>query len=187
MKIKISFMTMFFSLSFLFFLLSATSCNPDYSPCTDPGKCKELSASNTVKAVRTLDDYPDFKEEDFTELDPDLSFDQAKKAVDFYAHPDWGVDIKAFICTRQGQSLVVHNPNKPDLDYYTSPTFAIYWFKDGKPIRGRRSNRIECVCKGEFAAIVLHKPTKRGVGIAFKRGIACLVENQTTVSDDDDQ
>ncbi len=94
-----------------------------------------------------------------------LSLEEAIKSIEFEAHPDWKVAIKATSCVRGGQSLLVYNPEEPDPNFYDPRRFVVYWFKDGRPIRG--TNRLSCVCRGKYTAVVILKSTGNGVGSTF--------------------
>ncbi len=111
----------------------------------------------------------------------DYTFAEALKSIDPDVHPDWAMDIKSFTCIRNGQTLLVYNPKDPDLNFYGTREFAVYWFKDERPIRG--TNRIDCVCKGRFAAIVIHRGTQHAVGIAFHTGRACYADEVSVAND----
>jgi len=188
MKPKSSFLAMFFSLSVLLLLFSACPPDPDIAT-PKPGQLFDQSSGDSIKPVRGLDHFSEFEgplgyeDDEYTELEPSLNLSEAMKSVDFSVHPDWQVAIKGFTCIRSGKSLVVYNPSRPDLNFYNSSRFAVYWFKDGRPIKG--THRIECVCKGEFAAIVIYKPSNRGVGFAFYEGRACAADQLETVLNTD--
>ena len=188
MKPKSFFLMIFFSLSVFMLLFSACEPEPDIAT-PKPGQLIDQSSEITTKSVRdkkyfsAFEDVLEYENDDYTELEPSLSFSDAMKRIDFSVHPDWQVAIKGFTCIRNGKSLVVYNPRRPDLDFYNFSRFAVYWFKDGKPIKG--THRTECVCKGEFAAIVIYKPTNRGIGIAFYEGRACAADQLKTIPDID--
>lgn len=74
------------------------------------------------------------------------------------------VAISGFTCEEKGEWLLVYNPNDPNLNFYGSGEFAIRWFKDGIPFEG--TNRLDCVCRGRYSAMVRHIPSQRHVGIA---------------------
>ena len=105
-----------------------------------------------------------------------MSYAEALESIDPDAHPDWGVAIKSFTCIRNGMSLLVYNPYNSGLDFYNSDRFLVLWFKDGKPVRSNQI-RLECVCKGKYAVIVLNKATKQGIGIAFHSVRACYADD----------
>ncbi len=81
------------------------------------------------------------------------------------------VAIKAFTCINRGQSLLVYNPLNPDLDYFGSREYGVYWFKNYGPVKG--TNRLECVCTGQYAVVVINRITGKSVGFATYSAQAC--------------
>ena len=113
MKTKISFLTVFVTLSFFTFLFSSF-------------------------------------EKGENDLDPKLRL---------------GIDIQAFPCVNGGETLVVYNPNDPDLNFYNSKEYQVMWLRAGE-LAGT-STSLQCICKGKYAVIVLNRLTQTGVGKAF--------------------
>lgn len=108
----------------------------------------------------------------------DLNFENLEDAletIDPDAHPDWGVAIKSFTCINRGETLLVYNPNHPDPRFYESRTFEVFWFKDGRPVRGNRV-QLDCVCKGKYTVVVINRQTNKGVGFASHNVRACLAD-----------
>lgn len=119
-----------------------------------------------------------------TDTLPDMALDEALASLEFAEHPNLRVAIKTFRCRQQGTTLVVHNPSEPDLRYFDSRRFKVYWFKDGQPVRSR-SIQLDCVCKGDYAAIVMHTTTQQAVGIAYYNARACFtIENSVNSGSD---
>jgi len=149
---------------------------------------------NTASSIQAFDDTA----ESVDELPPDIvtnvendpitdlnSLTEALQSIDFEEHANWGIDIKAFACTRSGHSLVVHNPNSPDLDFYDSRRYGVYWFKDGRPLVRSTKTRLECVCKGIYTAIVMYRGTQTAVGMASIGVGRCLPDTGTSVANPD--
>ncbi len=116
----------------------------------------------------------------------DITLPEVLERLSLDVDSRWGVDIKAFACVRRGHTLIAHNPNHPSLDFYDSRRFLTLWFKDNRPMRSN-GIRIECVCRGKYAAVVLNKATQQGVGIAFYSVGACSAdESPSTINNGTD-
>ena len=135
--------------------------------------------------VESVDDLSIEVSDDLEEI-PELTFnslEEAKEKIEFGLNPAWGIDILSFPCTRRGESLVVYNPNSTDLDFYSSRSYAIYWFKDGRRLVRNTKTQLDCVCKGNYTVIVLNRRTLTAVGIAsFGVGFCHPIENAVGVT-----
>lgn len=121
-----------------------------------------LAISSNDGQEETFDDFADTG----NSIDADFnSLTNAMASLEFVKYPDWDVSIKNYTCFNDSETLLVYNADRHNLDFYNSERFQVLWFKNGKPIRG--SNRLECVCRGEYAVIVILKATKKAIGIAF--------------------
>lgn len=176
MKTPIRFLTLIFLLSVLTILL--TSCEKIEIPEPGPEKFPPPTYrdENPPHIPPYLDD--DFSN-DGLESEVNMTFEEALERIDFETNSRWGVAIKAFPCIYGGKSLLVYNPNDPDLGFYDSSRFTIHWFKDSRPVRSDRV-RLDCVCKGSYAVIVINKLTQQGIGIAFHSVQACLANEVGT-------
>ena len=95
--------------------------------------------------------------------------------------PGLDVSIMATTCYNKGNSLFVYNAHDPDLDfYYSTGKFFILWYKDEIPIKG--SKRLDCVCRGEYAVMVIDMLTNKSVGMDFFTGGSCLAEEVKTTT-----
>ena len=112
----------------------------------------------------------------------DLTLSDALNKPD-EARPNWSVAIKATTCARRGETLLVYNPYKLNLNFYGSDRFTVSWFKDGRPVRGN-SIKLDCVCKGEYVAKVMHNATQREIGTASFSSRNCYIEAHETVLSD---
>ena len=180
MKTPIKFLSMIYTVA-LVSLILLSCAKEELVPVTasnefitQPAKDKSIE---TVPIFAALDNKFLYEQVPGT----DYTFAETLRSIDPDVHPDWAMDIKSFTCIRNGQTLLVYNPKDPDLNFYGTREFAVYWFKDERPIRG--TNQIDCVCKGRFAAIVIHRGTQHAVGIAFYTGRACYVDEVSVAND----
>lgn len=181
MKTPINLLTLIFSLSVLAIFLS--SCDGDDAVHNfNPNEVFEQSRDSS-KHIHFLDeDLIDFENIKDDKLDTELGITlaEALESIDPDVHPNWKVAIKAYTCIRNGQTLLVYNPNDSDLDFYNSSRFSIHWFKDSRPVRGNGVN-LECVCKGRYAVIVINRLTKQGIGIAYYSASACFTVQNSVI------
>ena len=64
--------------------------------------------------------------------------------------------------------------------YYSTGKFYILWYKDEIPIKG--SKRLDCVCRGEYAVLVIDMLINKSVGMDFFTGGSCLAEEVKTTT-----
>ncbi len=106
------------------------------------------------------------KDENQKQLPQLNTLEEAMESISFNELTVTAVAIKSYSCRGgTGRTLIAHNPHVQGLDFYDSCNYLVLWFKDGIPVRG--TYYLNCVCNGEYVAIVLNKKTKQGVGIAF--------------------
>jgi len=166
MKTRFNQLTIILSLSV--FTLILFSCEKD-DICLDP-----------VTDTRDNSDFteiPDF-EEDFDSIQKakllNAPFAKVMASIEFEIEPHWDVSIKSFTCRNKTKTLLVYNAHHPNLELYNSDRFLVLWFRDGKPIKG--TNRVECVCGGKHAVIVINRLSMQGIGIAYFTGASCSIE-----------
>jgi len=111
-------------------------------------------------------------------IEPYMTYEEAFNAD---RPPGLDVSIMADPCFNKGNSLFVYNAHDPDLDFYYSGKYHILWYKDEIPMKGVK--RLECVCRGEFAVLVIDMVTNQSVGMAFFTGGNCLAEEVKTTTD----
>jgi len=166
MKTKNSFlMSILFSSTFMFMFFS---CQKDEAVhLLDPGLVHAQSSQDANKAIRTIDDFSDFEisKETIEGLtsDPELA-----KALEKLSASDLSfgnVGIRSFACADGGETLLVYNPNDPNLNVYDSREYQVFWLRAGE-LAGTRA-RLQCICQGRYAVIVLNRINKVGIGKAF--------------------
>jgi hypothetical protein len=183
MKPQISFLAMIFSLSVLVYFLTTTiSCYPESFPAvpSNLNEIKEIPQNISEYSNPDVLPDPEIDWENVQGFDANISLAQAMKTLDPDARPDWKVAIKAFNCIRHRQTLLAYNPQSSDLDFYDSSRFLVLWFKNGEPTRG--TNRLLCVCKGKYIAIVVNRATNQGIGIAYYSTRACYRDEDSVVN-----
>ncbi len=150
----------------------------------DPAKVGDISGDSSKTVRYYEEDLIDFESILDEELDAEsgLTFGEALESIDPDVHPDWKVRIKSYRCPGNAQTLLVYNPGDQDLSFYGSRFFSVHWFKDGQPVRGN-SIKLDCVCKGRYAVIVVLKRTNQGIGIAFHTGRVCFADDTVKLQD----
>jgi hypothetical protein len=172
MKPKISFLTLIFSIS-VFTLILFSCAKEELLPLINTSKVftqpvideANLSASASVPFENK------FQKEQRSKITTTLS--ETLESINTYvqARTDSKVAIRAFTCSDGGETLIVYNPDYSDLNFYNSTEFEIQWFKDGELVGNR--TRLNCICKGKYAVIVIDNVSITGIGRAFYTGSAC--------------
>ena len=184
MKTRIKFFSIVSVLAMLVFILF--SCDKEeILPVTATNEiitqsAKDISVETDLVSIDPANEFLNMQIDG-----TDLTFAEAFKKVDPNPHPSWGVAINPSICNRDGVTLLVYNPYNPNLYFYDTDRFSIYWFKDGQPLRDK-DIQLECVCKGKYAVIVLNDATKQGIGIAYHTVNACYVNEVVLPNDNSD-
>ncbi len=184
MKTRINFLTLISFLAIIALVLFSCA-KEELLPINPSKEVTAQSANDQAHEALTASTVP---ETDFLNQKipgADLTFAEALEKIDPDPHPDWGVAVKSFTCIRSGETLLVYNPYNPSLDFYDSGRFDIYWFKDGRPLRDKEV-RMECICRGKYAVVVLNKATKQGIGIGFQTIIhACPATTDAAANNTD--
>ncbi len=166
MKSRIKLLS-FFSLLITVVLIFYSCEKEQILPLSESDKTlANLSINETDKIFDYLSDTADVIDDELNTLENVMA------SIEFEKRTYWDVSIKVYTCINESNSLLVYNANHPNLDFYNSERFLVLWFKNGKPLR-RATNRIECICSGEYAVVVINRATKQGVGIAFFTGRSC--------------
>jgi len=177
MKTRINFLALIFLMSIFAIIFSSCQKEPLVHPLASSKATIGETPSSTQSIVIIEDEIQKQQVSEFN-----MTYEEALESIDPDVHPDWGVAIKSFTCTRTGESLLVYNPYNPSLDFYDSDRFLVLWFKDSRPVRGNEV-RQECVCHGKYAVIVLNKATKQGIGIDFYSAHACYADDFSVAND----
>ena len=131
------------------------------------------SKEEIIPGINTKRDSPkaatiDVTADSLQQLPQLTSLAEALKSIEFGPHHELGVAIKSFPCRLGGGStLVAYNPNVQGLNFYDLSYYVVFWFKDGKPLNSTNKYYIDCVCDGEYVAIVFNKASRQGIGLAF--------------------
>lgn len=108
---------------------------------------------------------------------------EALTNIKFSEHPELGVEIKSFPCRGgRGTSLVAYNPYVQGLDFYDLSYYMVFWFKDGKPLNSTNKYYIDCVCNGEYVAIVYNKASKQGIGLAYHTVRRSCIRDEVSIN-----
>ncbi len=177
MKTRINLLTLLFSLSIFAMFFSSCQKETLVYPLAN-SKVAIAEPPSSVQSIIITDDEIQKQVSDIQ-----MTYEEALESIDPDVRPDWGVAIKSYTCVRNGETLLVYSPNNPGLNFSDSRRFSVHWFKDGQPVRSNQV-RLECMCKGRYAVVVINRATKQGIGIAFHAvSRACYADEVPTTSD----
>ncbi len=185
MKTRIKFFSIISALAMVVFILFSCA-KEELLPVTASNEfiaqsAKDISSETALVSIGSANEFLNMQIDG-----TDLTFAEAFKKIDPNPHPNWGVAINSSICIRSGVTLIVYNPYNPNLYFYDTDRFSIYWFKDGQPLRDK-DIQLECICKGKYAVVVLNDATKQGIGIAyFTVGASCYTHEVALPNDNSD-